>query len=122
MTRFWGIETTIDLVKCNEKAIKTREIVEKFSEQLVKFIDMKSYTNPIVIHFGSCKEVEGFTLVQLIETSLISGHFVNLTCEAYINIFSCKDYNSALAADFTKNYFEAKKMTYKRIERGSRDE
>jgi len=46
--------------------------------------------------------------VQLIETSLISGHFANATDAIYLNIFSCKEFDAKKAADFAQKSFGAK--------------
>jgi S-adenosylmethionine/arginine decarboxylase-like enzyme len=46
-------------------------------------------------------------MIQLIETSLISGHFANLTNSAYIDIFSCKAYDPDTVAEFTRKFFQA---------------
>jgi hypothetical protein len=48
-------------------------------------------------------------MAQLIETSLVFGHFANQSNVAYPDIFSCKEYPSKKAADFCKKFFEAKK-------------
>jgi len=52
----------------------------------------------------------GFSLVQLIESSSISGHFSELWNKAFINIFSCKLFDDKKAANFTKKFFKAKKI------------
>jgi len=69
---------------------------------------MKKFGDTQVVHFGEDKKVAGFSMTQLIETSLISGHFANQTNHAYIDIFSCKYYDPQVAADFTQEYFKAK--------------
>jgi S-adenosylmethionine/arginine decarboxylase-like enzyme len=56
-------------------------------------------------------------MVQLIETSLISGHFANLNNAAYIDIFSCNPYDPEEAARFTQAFFEAKSCQMHVIER-----
>lgn len=117
----WGIETTIDLIGCDKKIITSHEKLLQYAEKLVKVIDMIPYLNPIVMHFGQDEKIKGYTLVQFIQTSLISGHFVDETGEAYINIFSCKDYDSILATEFTKNYFEAATYECSRNIRGRRN-
>ena len=52
-----------------------------------------------VVDFGSGR-VAGYSMVQLISTSLISGHFANDTNNAYLDIFSCKGYDPAIVEDF----------------------
>jgi S-adenosylmethionine/arginine decarboxylase-like enzyme len=75
---------------------------------------MKRFGDTKVVHFGEDEKVAGYSMVQLIETSLISGHFTNSTNNAYIDIFSCKYYNPLAVEEFTKKFFEAKeaKMHY----------
>jgi S-adenosylmethionine/arginine decarboxylase-like enzyme len=113
----WGIHTLIDLSECDNELIRSKKHIENYANELVKLIDMKSYGDPIVVHFGS-HSAEGYTLVQMIETSLISGHFCNVTNEAYIDIFSCKEYDVEKAADFTMGFFGASHLDSKYIKRG----
>ena len=68
---------------------------------------MKRFGEPIIVSFGEDEAVSGYSMTQLIETSLVSGHFANKTNAAFIDIFSCKVYNPIIAATFTKKYFEA---------------
>jgi hypothetical protein len=41
---------------------------------------------------------------------LISGHFANLTNNAYIDVFSCKPYDPHRVGDFSRKYFEAQSI------------
>jgi S-adenosylmethionine/arginine decarboxylase-like enzyme len=56
-------------------------------------------------------------MIQLIETSLISGHFANLTNNAYIDIFSCKPYEPDQVVVFTKDFFEAAEVEVHTVKR-----
>ena len=47
-------------------------------------------------------------MVQLIETSLISAHFANLTNAVYLDVFSCKVYDPEVVQTFAQRYFEGK--------------
>ena len=47
-------------------------------------------------------------MFQLIETSLISGHFVDISNTAFLDIFSCNEYNTTDVTDFAKKFFRAK--------------
>lgn len=73
---------------------------------------MKRFGEPTIIHFGQDNRVAGYSMVQLIETSCISGHFANDTNNAYIDIFSCKEYPPKEAVNFTKKFFEAENANY----------
>jgi hypothetical protein len=68
---------------------------------------MKRFGECQVVYFGEDERVQGYSMVQFIETSLISGHFSNLTDAAYIDIFSCKPYDPEKVARFTQVFFEA---------------
>ena len=72
---------------------------------------MKKYGKPICERFGFGKDfTAGFSLVQLIESSLVSGHFSELWNQAFIDIFSCKLFDEKMATNFTKKFFKAKKI------------
>lgn len=73
---------------------------------------MKAYGRPQVIHFGSGNKA-GYTLVQLIETSNITGHFCDDSGDAYLDIFSCKDYSEKEVLKVVDQFFEPEsKQTY----------
>ena len=77
---------------------------------LCDLIQMKRFGETMVVHFGQDPRVSGFSMTQLVETSLISGHFANCTNAVYLDIFSCKEYPPHKTADFCKKFFEAKDM------------
>lgn len=104
----WGMSTTIDLYQCNPETIRDAERIKKFVVELCDFIDMKRYGETTVVHFGDDPRVCGFSMTQLIETSLISAHFANETNTVYLDVFSCKEYPPEKAIEFAKTFFEAK--------------
>ena len=72
---------------------------------------MKKYSKTLLPYFGEkAAFTKGYSLVQLIETSSITGHFSDYWGTAYINIFSCKKYDQALAKKFTGEFFGAKRV------------
>jgi len=113
-SKVWGLLTSVDLYSCNSKIIRDAEAIKKYVSELCLLIEMKRFGDTKVVHFGEDEKVAGYSMVQLIETSLISGHFTNSTNNAYIDIFSCKYYNPLAVEEFTKKFFEAKetKMHY----------
>jgi len=100
----WGLLSSIDIYDCDPDKIKSKEAIIEYVSRLCQLIDMRQYGEPIVVHFGK-GQTEGFSLVQLIETSLISGHFANESNRAFIDIFSCKPYDPEKAAEFSKDFF-----------------
>ncbi|MEP6747584.1 MAG: S-adenosylmethionine decarboxylase [Bacteroidota bacterium] len=103
----WGLSTAIDLHNCNPAFIRNAEKIKDFTIQLCDLLTVRRFGECIVVNFGEHEEIAGFSLVQLIETSLISGHFANMTNNAYIDIFSCKYYEPTIAINFCKTFFEA---------------
>lgn len=108
----WGLYTSVDLKGCDPASIRNAEKIHQFIVELCDLIDMKRFGEPQIVHFGPCERVAGFSMTQLIETSLVSGHFANETNAAYLDIFSCKEYEPAKAAEFCKNFFGAESVTY----------
>jgi S-adenosylmethionine/arginine decarboxylase-like enzyme len=108
----------LDIINCND-FIKDKKALKTYVKKLLKLIDMKPYGRTIIKHFGLASDITaGFSFIQLIETSLIAGHFSEKYHTAHIDCFSCKDFCSDLAADFTEKYFGGKiinKVTLERI-------
>ena len=59
-------------------AVTSRDRIAAFIEELVPAIGMKAYGEPQIVHFAEHNpEAAGYTLIQLIETSSITAHFVD---------------------------------------------
>jgi S-adenosylmethionine/arginine decarboxylase-like enzyme len=108
----WGLLVSVDCHDCDPAKIRSKEVISKFVIDLCKYIDMKRFGDPIVVRFGADPRVQGYSLVQLIETSCISGHFAEDTDRAFIDIFSCKDFPPKKVAEFAAKYFDSDKFEY----------
>ena len=108
----WGLMVSVDLGGCDPKKITSKEVITQFAIDLAVYINMKRFKDPIVVKFGENEKVAGYSLVQLIETSLISGHFADSTNRAFIDVFSCREFPPAKTAEYCKKYFGAKTMEY----------
>jgi S-adenosylmethionine/arginine decarboxylase-like enzyme len=102
----WGIACSVDVYSCNPATIRDAEAIRGFVIELCDLIEMKRFGETQVVHFGEDEKVAGFSMVQLIETSLISGHFANLTNTAYLDVFSCKPYLPERVQAFAQQYFQ----------------
>jgi len=100
----WGTELVADLGYCDLASIKNPEHIKAFASYLVAQIDMVAFGEPIVVHFGS-EDKMGYTLVQLIETSNITAHFSEDTCSAFVNVFSCKPFETNVVLDVLQAFF-----------------
>lgn len=102
----WGIATGVDIYHCEPSLIRDADHIKEFVVQLCDLIKMKRFGECQVVHFGEDEKVAGYSMTQLIETSLISGHFANQSNAAYIDIFSCKYYEPREAAEFATSFFQ----------------
>lgn len=105
-TQCWGLLTSLDIKQCDGELIRSADAIKDYVIKLCDLIEMKRFQDTVVVHFGEDEKVEGYSMVQLIETSLISGHFANQTNAVYMDIFSCKIYDPYQAAEFTKHFFK----------------
>lgn len=109
--RPWGWHLTLNLYECDPGLITSAEVIREYVIQLCDLIKMRRFGEPMIVNFGEEPRVSGYSLVQLIETSNICGHFANESNSAYIDIFSCKSFDPQLAACFTAETFRAVKTT-----------
>lgn len=105
----WGISSSIDIYECDGETIRSAEKIRQFVVELCDLIDMRRYMDTLVVHFGENEKVEGFSMVQLIETSLISAHFANQTNTTYLDVFSCKPYDPDIVVKFAQKFFGGKR-------------
>ena len=113
----YGEELILDLHNC-DIARFTRLDIERFCTALCELIDME----PCELHFwddlGVPEEeqqthpkTKGTSAVQFILTSTIVIHTLVLMKSAYVNIFSCKKFDTDEAIKFTAKWFGAADWT-----------
>ena len=106
----WGQHLILDMGGCNEK-ISRKESIRAFVAELVDAIDMVAYGEPLIEHFAThSQEAAGYSLVQLIETSAISAHFSDHNRDVYLDVFSCKSFDSNRVVQVVDKYFEPKNI------------
>ena len=107
----YGCELILDLHGCDARLF-TRAAIEQFCEELCVLIDMDRCD----LHFWddlgvpmdeqqTDPKTKGTSAVQFILTSTIVIHTLDLMRAAYVNVFSCKDFNTDQAAEFTADWF-----------------
>jgi S-adenosylmethionine/arginine decarboxylase-like enzyme len=95
------------MAACDKAAITSKEKLATFVKDLVVKIDMKAYGEPIIEHFATHDPAKGgYSLVQLIETSAITGHFVDENGDAYLDIFSCKPFTMETALEVVSEHLK----------------
>ena len=113
----YGVELILDLHEC-DKSRFTRGFIETFFSEVCNVIKM----DRCALHFWDDAGVpeeeqqkdpktKGTSAVQFILTSTIVIHTLDLMNAAYVNIFSCKEFDTEGAAKFTAKWFGSEDWT-----------
>jgi|TARA_Y100000310_G_C20675761_1_gene812939 S-adenosylmethionine/arginine decarboxylase-like enzyme len=112
----WGQLLVLNLYDCENKILKSELKLKKFCLELCKKIQMNPYGKPLIKRFGK-GELEGYSLMQFIETSSITIHADEFGNRVFIDIFSCKEFDPKIAEEFSKSFFRAKSAKANLVER-----
>lgn len=107
----YGKELILDLHDCDPETFN-RENIGQYFTKLCKLIDMEACD----LHFWDEEGVPeeerltdpktvGTSAIQFIITSNVTIHALDLLRAVYVNIFSCKEFDSDKAATFTERWF-----------------
>lgn len=103
---WWGYHLILDCAGCDIWKITDGDNIKNFIAALVERIGMTAYGPPILEHFATHDpDKGGYSVIQLIETSNICGHFVDKTGDCYLDIFSCKPYCTTEAENTVREFF-----------------
>ncbi len=114
---YWGLSSCIDLYRCDLTKMRDADAIKDFVHQLCDKIKMRRYGETQVVYFGDDPRVTGFSMTQLIETSLISAHFADASCAIYLDVFSCAPYDPEAVARFAADFFGAESHHLHVVER-----
>jgi S-adenosylmethionine/arginine decarboxylase-like enzyme len=106
----WGKSVSINLFDCNLKIISDPHSIQKYVKDVIEKIDMIAHGPCIIDRFGE-GQLEGYSAMQFIETSSITVHCDEPEKRCFVDIFSCKDFDTKLAKRFTVRFFQAKRAT-----------
>ena len=102
----WGKSIAIDLYGCEHEKLTDPELLEDFVRRVIKVVEMEAHGPCHVDRFGEGK-IEGLSAMQFIKTSAITVHLDEVGNRAFIDIFSCKDFNPDIATSFAQQFFSA---------------
>lgn len=106
MTKPWGWHLTLDVSGLFAEHVMDKTHLNEWVKSLVVAIDMVPFGEPQLLHFGhGDPELSGWTVLQFIETSNIMAHFNDNSCTAYIDVFSCKEFDSQDVIDHLLAWF-----------------
>lgn len=111
----WGYHLMLDCSGCER--IDSRENIYNFTKEMVKRIDMTAHGEPVIEYLLEGDPKQGYSMMQLITTSNICGHFMELDGTAYFDVFSCKKFDIETAQDVVREFFNPKKMRVNYITR-----
>jgi S-adenosylmethionine/arginine decarboxylase-like enzyme len=101
----WGRHLVLDCAACDQEVVRDAEAIRRFCTDLVSSIGMVAYGEPVLEHFAThLPEAAGYSLVQLIETSAVTGHFCDTSGDAYLDVFSCKDFDPEVAIGVVRRH------------------
>lgn len=114
----WGTHLVVDCSGCC-KAVSDPSALAGFAARLTEAIGMKAFRAPILEHFATHDPSKGgYSLVQLIETSSITGHFVDATGDAYLDVFSCLPFSADVAIGVINECLSPKSIRHTLLRRG----
>ncbi len=105
-TKPWGKSVAIDLSECAHDRLISGELLKEFIAEVIKIVGMEAHGPCYVDRFGE-GEIEGYSAMQFIKTSSIAVHLDEVGNRAFIDIFSCKHFESAPAEKYAKDFFKA---------------
>lgn len=119
----YGKELIIDLHDCNP-ALFSRVDIGRYFDQLCELIDMQAQDRHFWDDTGvppeECQtnpKTKGTSAIQFILTSNVTLHALDILETVYVNIFSCKDFNSADAMTFSALFFEGRVEHFQEVDR-----
>ena len=86
----WGVSACIDLYDCDLNLMQDEAAIKRFVRELCDLIQMRRFGETQVVRFGDDPRVTGFSMTQLIETSLISAHFADNSRAIYLDVFTAR--------------------------------
>ena len=117
-SKYWGYEFTADVSGCDIEDITSAENITNFTNELIERIGMQKFGPMFVERFATHDpKLGGYSMSQMVTTSLVSAHFGENTGEAYFNIFSCKKFDRKVALEVIQQYFNPTSVKSKMVTR-----
>ena len=116
MANSWGYHLVLDCTGCTN--ITNKAHIEKFVEDTIDSIGMIAHGKPQIEYLLPDTDNEGYSVLQMITTSNLTAHFVTKSDSAYIDVFSCQNFDPAIAIDKVKEYFSPTEINDRFLFRG----
>ena len=119
----YGQEMILDLHGC-DRSLFTRKAITRYFKQLCELLDMKRHD----LHFWEFDtpsarliapaHLAGISAVQFIATSNVTLHALDKVKAVYINVFSCRQFNTHRAQKLSSQFFRAHDVEWYSVFRG----
>jgi S-adenosylmethionine/arginine decarboxylase-like enzyme len=113
--KYWGQSAIVNVKACEINRARDPVYIRDFVKQLVKEIDMIPHGEPQVVHFADNTEKAGWTVIQLITTSSIVGHFLDINGDLYLDVFSCKSFEPATVRKVIDDFFSPENIDIRMV-------
>jgi S-adenosylmethionine/arginine decarboxylase-like enzyme len=100
----WGMLAAIDLHGCERSRLEDPGTLRRFVPSLINAIGMRAHGPLMLDRFGD-GELEGWSAMQFIETSSITVHTDEVCGRCFVDVFSCRPFDSGAAAAVAVAHF-----------------
>ena len=115
----FGPHLMLDLRECDKDKLSNYEHIFNILNDLPNKIGMTKITQPYVFPYaGLIPEDKGITGTVIIAESHISIHTFQEKDYCFVDVFSCKDFNVDVAAEYIVEAFGSKKFDKHIVNRG----
>lgn len=119
----YGKELILDLHDCDPKKF-TRKTITRYFKELCDLIDMERHDihwwDDVGLPPEECQtlpHLKGTSAIQFITTSNVTIHTLDILKSVYLNIFSCKEFDGRVAAEFSRKFFKGRIVNLKITDR-----
>jgi S-adenosylmethionine/arginine decarboxylase-like enzyme len=100
----WGMLAAIDLHGCERRRLEDPGSIRAFVPAVIEAIGMRAH-GPLHIERFGAGELEGWSAMQFIETSSITIHLDEVSERAFVDVFSCRQFDPETAAAIATSHF-----------------
>jgi S-adenosylmethionine decarboxylase len=119
MEESFGPHVTIDLKGCSKEVLSNYELHFEYLKKLPELIQMTPITQPYVFPYsGIVPSDRGITGIVIIAESHLSIHSFEEKGYSFIDIFSCKDFDTDKAIKITLEMFNPESYELNIVKRG----
>lgn len=106
----WGYHLALDCKSCNKDKITDKVFIVTFTKHIIETAGMVPYGLPQIEYLLTGTENAGYSVLQMITTSNFTAHFIDSSGDAYVDLFSCKEFDVQKIAGTVKVMLEAQDM------------